>query len=189
MGIDKKAITDNELVEACLKGSADAQRLLFERYSGRMMGLCLRYAGSREEAEDMLQEGFIRVFEKLDKFSGTGAFSGWMSTVIVNSALIMIRKKKREGYQEDIDEVSDLRNDEVDVLSQMSANELMAVVQQMPQGYRTVFNLFAIEGYAHKEIADMLDITESTSKTQFHKAKAFLRKELEKLNISSNRIA
>lgn len=175
-------MSDQELLAGCLKKNADAQRALFAKYGERMMGLCLRYAGSREEAQDYLQEGFIKVFDKLSQYTGSGSLGGWISTVMVNTALIQLRKKKREGYSEDIDEIYSLSTNDPDVLDKMSADELMQIVTAMPTGYRTVFNLFAIEGFSHKEIAASLEISESTSKTQFHKAKAFLKKQIEKLN-------
>jgi len=179
-------MSDQELLAGCLKKNADAQRALFAKYGERMMGLCLRYAGSREEAQDYLQEGFIKVFDKLSQYNGSGSLGGWISTVMVNTALIQLRKKKREGYSEDIDEMYDLSTNDHDVLDKMSADELMQIVTAMPTGYRTVFNLFAIEGFSHKEIAASLEISVSTSKTQFHKAKAFLKKQLEKLNSLSS---
>ena len=171
-------VSDQELLAGCLKKNADAQKALFAKYGERMMGLCLRYAGSREEAQDYLQEGFIKVFDKLGQYNGSGALGGWISTVIVNTALIQLRKKKREGYSEDIDEIYDLSTNDYDVLDKMSADELMQIVAAMPNGYRTVFNLFAIEGFSHKEIAERLEISESTSKTQYHKAKAYLKNRL-----------
>jgi RNA polymerase sigma-70 factor (ECF subfamily) len=187
--IDNTGMSDEELLAGCLKKNTDAQKALFAKYGERMMGLCLRYAGSREEAQDYLQEGFIKVFDKLGQYNGTGALGGWISTVMVNTALIQIRKKKREGYSEDIDEMYDLSNSDYNVLDKMSAAELMQLVTEMPAGYRTVFNLFAIEGYSHKEIAERMKITESTSKTQFHKAKAYLKKQIEELNsLSSHKV-
>ena len=175
-------VSDQELLAGCLKKNADAQKALFAKYGERMMGLCLRYAGSREEAQDYLQEGFIKVFDKLGQFNGSGALGGWISAIMVNTALVQLRKKKREGYSEDIDDVYDLSTNDYDVLDKMSADELMGLVSSMPTGYRTVFNLFAIDGFSHKEIAEKLEISESTSKTQFHKAKAYMKKQIEELN-------
>ncbi|NNE55827.1 MAG: sigma-70 family RNA polymerase sigma factor, partial [Flavobacteriales bacterium] len=135
--IEHSSMTDKEIVKGCLKNSPDAQKALFERFSGRMMTLCLRYTGDQEDARDVLQEGFIKVFEKLNQFSGKGALGGWISTVMVNTALIHLRKKKREGYSTAVDEEYNLASSEVDVLSQLSANELMDLIQAMPTGYRT----------------------------------------------------
>jgi RNA polymerase sigma factor (sigma-70 family) len=177
-------MTDREIVEGCLSGNAQMMKVLYDTYSGRMMSLCLRYAGSRDEAKDILQDGFIKVFEKLSQFSGQGALSGWISTIMVNTALIHIRKMKREGIVEDIDDAFYLSNDDHSVLDKMGADELMKLIVAMPPGYRTVFNMFAIEGYSHREIAEELQITESTSKTQFKKAKAYLKKEILELESS-----
>jgi RNA polymerase sigma factor (sigma-70 family) len=189
MRIDHRGMSDEELLVGCLKKDGNSQKALFAKYGERMMGLCLRYAGSREEAQDYLQEGFIKVFEKLGQYNGSGALGGWISTVMVNTALIQLRKKKREGYSEDIDEMYHLSNSDHDILDQMSADELMQLVTAMPPGYRAVFNLFAIEGFSHKEIADKMEISESTSKTQFHKAKAYLKKRIEELNSLSGQQA
>lgn len=182
-------MSDEELLAGCLNKDGDSQKALFAKYGERMMGLCLRYAGSREEAQDYLQEGFIKVFEKLGQYNGSGALGGWISTVMVNTALIQLRKKKREGYSEDIGEMYNLSTSDHDILDKMSADELMQVVTSMPPGYRAVFNLFAIEGFSHKEIADKMEISESTSKTQFHKAKAYLKKRIEELNSLSGQQA
>ena len=181
-------MTDKEIVEGCLNNRAEAQKALFDKYSTRMMGLCLRYTGDQEEAQDVLQEGFIKVFQKLNQFSGTGALGGWISTIMVNTALIHLRKKKREGHSTPADEEYSLSSKEVGVLSALSAQELMDLVQAMPEGYRTVFNMFAIDGFGHKEIAAHLNISENTSKTQYHKARAYLRRELQKLDISIQQI-
>lgn len=189
MRIDHRGMSDEELLAGCLNKDGDSQKALFAKYGERMMGLCLRYAGSREEAQDYLQEGFIKVFEKLGQYNGSGALGGWISTVMVNTALIQLRKKKREGYSEDIGEMYNLSTSDHDILDKMSADELMQVVTSMPPGYRAVFNLFAIEGFSHKEIADKMEISESTSKTQFHKAKAYLKKRIEELNSLSGQQA
>lgn len=177
-------MSEEEIVQGCLQRTASAQKALYEAFSGRMMSLCLRYAKSREEAEDILQEGFIKIFEKIGQFSGTGSLAGWIRAVMVNTALIHIRRNKKWNYMEDVDEQYHLENQDHSILSEMAAEELMKLVMAMPQGYRTVFSLFAIEGYSHKEIAELLEITESTSKTQFHKAKAFLKKAIGTTNAS-----
>jgi RNA polymerase sigma-70 factor (ECF subfamily) len=174
-------MTEDEIVKRCLDRDPVAQKALYDKYSAGMMSLCLRYANHRDEAEDMLQEGFIKVFEKLHQFNGTGSVGGWIRTVMVNTALIHIRKNKKWNYSEDIEEHGSLNATEYGVLEELAAEELMALINAMPTGYKMVFNLFAIEGYSHKEIAELLEVSESTSKTQFHKAKAYLRKELDKL--------
>lgn len=141
-----------------------------------MMGLCMRYSNSRDEAQDILQEGFIKVFEKLGQFEGKGALGGWIRMIIINTALIHIRKNAKWAYTEDVDDMVDLSHSDHSVLESMAAEELMELVGKLPSGYKTVFNLFAIEGYGHKEIAEKLGVSESTSKTQFKKARGYLHK-------------
>lgn len=146
-----------------------------------MMAVCMRYAGNPMEAQDMLQEGFIKVFEKLGQFRGDGPLGGWVRRVMVNEALIYLRKNQRHRNIDAINEESDDAPIEASVLDEMGAEELISLIAALPAGYRTVFNLYAVEGYSHKEIADQLGISESTSKTQFHKAKQQLRAQIEKL--------
>jgi RNA polymerase sigma factor (sigma-70 family) len=174
----KCTMTDQELVESCLKGSRDAQYRLYKLYAGKMMSVCMRYANSRDEAEDIMQEGFIKVFEKLGQWSGTGALGGWIRTIMVNTALNQLRKDLKWKNSVNVDSVVNLDSEEMTVLGAMNAEELLGMIQKMPTGYKTVFNLFAIEGYSHKEIAEMLSISENTSKTQFFKAKDWMRKSM-----------
>lgn len=174
-------MSERELVDACLRNERSAQKALYERFSGQMMAVCLRYAGNTSDASDMMQEGFIKVFEKLGQYKGDGALGAWVRRIMINSALIQIRKEKRHAFHEDIDDSIGLENEQFSVLEQMAAEEILTLVSLLPDGYRTVFNLYAIEGYSHKEIAESLGITESTSKTQFHKAKIQLRHQLKQL--------
>ncbi|MFN8699404.1 MAG: RNA polymerase sigma factor [Flavobacteriales bacterium] len=173
-------MTDHELVKKCLEGNREAQHALFRQFAGKMLTICARYTESREEAEDVLQEGFIKVFEKMNQWQGTGPLGGWIRTVMVNTALTYIRSRKKWKDHTDLEVAEDLDAGDVDALSQMRTEEILDLIARMPSGYRTVFNLFAIEGYGHKEIADELGISENTSKTQFLKAKAWLKKAMEK---------
>lgn len=152
------------------------QQQFFERYAPKMMAVCRRYGKDEDEAKDMLQEGFIRVFDKLKQYKQTGSLEGWIRMVIINNALIIIRRNKHYRNAAGLEDIQELGSTEVDVLQHLGAEALMKLVLAMPQGYRTVFNLFAIEGYSHKEIAEQLGISESTSKTQYHKARGHLRK-------------
>lgn len=146
-----------------------------------MFRLCLRYAGGREEAEDLLQEGFIKVFSDLHQFRGEGPLGGWIRRVILNVALQHVRRQKQAPAVLDIETVPDVPDENANSLYiQLRAKALTALIQQLPVGYRTVFNLFVMEGYSHREIAGMLDISENTSKSQLSKAKAMLRRMLEK---------
>ncbi len=180
---NRETMTEEQLVKGCLKGEAQAQKALFEQYSGKMLSLCKRYAGSQEEAEDIFQEGFIKVYEKLNQFSGTGSLGGWIRMVMINTALIHIRKNKQQQYDEAIEEAKTLDSGDINALAKMSLDDLEALINSMPLGYKTVFNLFAVEGYAHKEIAEMLGISESTSKTQFLKARAFLKRSINEIEL------
>lgn len=151
-----------------------------------MMAVCLRYCDSREEAEDVLQDGFIKVFEKMNQWQGSGPLGGWIRTVIVNTALTFIRSRNKWRNSVDLDKAEDLDAEETDALSVMNEASLLALIDKMPTGYKTVFNLFAIEGYAHKEIGELLGISENTSKTQFLKAKNWLKKNLTELEYTSD---
>jgi RNA polymerase sigma-70 factor (ECF subfamily) len=161
-----------------MAGKREAQKLLFDRYAGKMLSVCKRYFDSTEEAEDALQEGFIKVFEKLHQWQGSGALGGWIRTVMINTALTHLRSSKKWKDNSDLEAAEDLSSTDMDALDSMNADELLQLIAAMPSGYRTVFNLFALEGYAHKEIAEMLGISENTSKTQYLKSKDWLKKNL-----------
>lgn len=179
-------MTEEEIVKGCLRGEAGSQKALYDLYAGRMMSLCLRYIGNREEAEDVFQEGFVRVFDKLGQFSGTGSLGGWIRMVMVNTALIQLRKNQKIRREESLESGNYSYSGDPDALSAISHAELMALIGSMPSGYRTVFNLFAVEGYGHKEISEMLGISENTSKTQFLKARNFLSKKLSERELTGN---
>lgn len=170
---------EKTLVEACLSGNYRAQKKLYQLYSPQMMGVCMRYSSCVADAEDVLQDGFIRVYSHLDTYSGTGTLGGWMRRIMINVALQRFRENKNvqmvriENSELHLREVSD------DVLSSMSADELMEKIQGLPIGFRTVFNLYAIEGYKHHEIAKQLGINEGTSKSQYSRSKAMLREMIE----------
>lgn len=173
---------DLELAKACIDGNDRAQAKLFNTYSEQMMAVCLRYGSNYEEAQDMFQDGFIKVFKKIHMYNGKGPLGAWIRRTIANNALDHLRKTKRERNNVSIFEVEyKLESDEFDDPfanedEKISSERLTELIQQMPTGYRTVFNLYLIEDYSHKEIAEQLDITESTSKTQYRKAKAYMRK-------------
>jgi RNA polymerase sigma-70 factor (ECF subfamily) len=168
-------MTDEELVKGCISKAPIAQKELFERFSRKMMGVCLRYAARSEEAEDMLQNGFIRIFEKIETFRGTGSLEGWIRKIMVNESLSYLRKNKAMKMNLDIDEVHYMVPGNSHVGETMNEKDLLRIIQQLPVGFRTVFNMYAIEGYSHKEIADMLGISEGTSKSQYSRAKTHLQ--------------
>jgi RNA polymerase sigma factor (sigma-70 family) len=167
-------MTDNELIEQCLKGDQRAQRALFDKFSRKMMSVCMRYAGDVELAEDWLQDGFIKVYSNLGKFKREGSFEGWIRRTMVNTCLDHLRKANRMQVDTDISEAEYLAGDDANAVSKLRVEELMKLIEDMPAGYRTVFNMFAIEGFSHQEIAAELGVTESTSKTQYRKARTYL---------------
>ncbi len=175
-------VEDLELADACINGNDRAQNRLFERFSKQMMAVCLRYGSDYDEAQDMFQDGFIKVFQKLHMYNGKGPLGAWIRRTMVNNALDHLRRNKRKKDSVSLFEV-EFKMESEDVVdpfedeeTKISRDRILELVRQMPTGYRTVFNLYVVEEYSHKEIADQLGITESTSKTQYRKAKAYMRK-------------
>lgn len=168
-------LDDKELIKKCLKNSESAFDELYKRFSSKMFGVCLRYARNYHDAEDLLHEGFIRVFEKMKDYRGDGSLNGWMRRIMVTTAINYYRKKNTSLFEFDSrDSLLVGEENYEDVISYMSANELLDYIQQMPDGYRTIFNLYVIEGYKHTEIAELLNISENTSKSQLLKARKAL---------------
>lgn len=165
-----------QLARQCIRGNAEAQRTLYEMFKVPMFRLCLRYAHNRQTAEDMLQDGFIVAFRDLKQYKGKGALGGWIRKVMVNVALQHIRKHSKLFAVEELDSAYHLASKNESIYDQLGVKELTLLIQQLPDGYRMVFNLYVVEGYPHKEIATLLGISESTSKSQLFKAKAQLRK-------------
>lgn len=177
-------MNDEELVKGCVSKKPAAQKLLFEQFSRKMMGVCIRYADRREEAEDMLQNGFIRVFEKIETFKGTGSLEGWIRKIVVNESLTYLRKNKAMKLNIDIDGAEYMIPGNNPIGEHTNEKDLLKVIQQLPIGFRTVFNMYAIEGYTHKEIAEQLGITEGTSKSQYSRAKTHLQNMLQSEKVS-----
>lgn len=172
-------MTDEELVRGCITKNPAAQKLLFERFSRKMMGVCIRYANRTEEAEDMLQNGFIRVFEKIETFRGTGSLEGWIRKIMVNESLTYLRKNKAMKMNIDIDDAKFMIPGNNHIGESVNEKDLLKMIQQLPTGFRTVFNMYAIEGYSHKEIGEMLEISEGTSKSQYSRARVHLQNMLQ----------
>lgn len=172
---------EQQLIEGCKNGNRLAQRELYEKYSRKMMGVCLRYVNDRETARDLLQDGFVKVFTSLDSFSGTGSFEGWMRKIFVNCSLEYLRKSDVLREATDWDSVTDPMPTGESAIADLSATDLLRLIHELPAGFRTVFNLFAIEGYSHKEIGEMLNITESTSRSQYTRARQLLQKKVKEL--------
>lgn len=163
-----------------------AQKAFYHQLAPKMYGICLRFAKNREEADDILQEGFIRVFNHLKDFRGEGSLEGWVRRTIVNTAINYYKKRKKRGISVDLDVIRETTADNQFIVESMSADELLQMINELPDGYRTVFNLNIIEGYTHKEIGDMLDISENTSKSQLSRARTSLQKKLETLKRREN---
>ena len=172
--------TIDSLLEGCRKGDRKAQENLYKTLASRMMGVCLRYAKDTFEAEDVLQMGFVKVFQKVSDFRGEGSFEGWIRRIMVNTAIESYRKNLRNLNIVDIDEVYDQPQNTFD-MSGLELKDLLKLVQQLPNGYRLVFNMYVIEGYSHKEIAKQLGITEGASKSQLSRARAILKEKIIKM--------
>lgn len=170
---------DKELVEGCLKGDIIAQKRLYLTYAPKMKGICLRYAANEEEAEDILQEAFIRIYTKMHMYKFTGPLGAWIRRVVVNTAAEIYRKVKKTRNQADIDTYSNFLPVSDDILESLAAQDIMEKVHKLPDGYRVVFNFYAVEGYTHREIGEALNISENTSKSQYCRARAMLRKMIE----------
>jgi RNA polymerase sigma-70 factor (ECF subfamily) len=168
------AMTEEAILLGCLKNEAAAQRELYNRYSPKMLAVCFRFAHNREDAEDMLQEGFIKVFSQIHTFQNKGAFEGWIRRIIVHTCINHLKKNKRFSENIDILHAGSVQIREESVPSIVQAKQIVDCIRILPVGYRTVLNLYAIEGYSHKEIAGMLDIEESTSRSQYTRAKQML---------------
>jgi len=167
-------ITESDLISGCLEGDRRMQTELYRRFSPRMYGVCLRYAANAEEAEDILQEGFIKIFKKLDSFRKEGSFEGWIRRVFVNTAIEHFRRKKYLQPITDKEE-NTLEGKNFSALDDLAEKDILALIRELSPGYRTVFNLYVVEGYTHKEIADMMNISEGTSKSQLSRAKVILQ--------------
>jgi RNA polymerase sigma factor (sigma-70 family) len=176
-------MTEEYIIAGCLRNDPSAQRELFNRYSPKMLSVCYRYAPNREDAEDMLQEAFIKVFTQIHTFQNKGAFEGWIRRIIVHTCINLLKKHKKFNESLDLAQASYLQVKEETIPSIMQAKQVTECIRLLPIGYRTVLNLYAIEGYSHKEIATMLDIEESTSRSQYTRAKAMLESLLVKKNI------
>lgn len=177
----KADISEEELSLLCQQGDMQARRTLYERYGGVLMAICLRYLGDRETAEDILHDGFLRIFQSIKQFTyqGEGSLKAWLSRVMVNEALGYLRKKSVQTQQEVLmTEVPDMPDTDEDELSDIPHSVLMKFISELPDGYRTVFNLYVFEEKSHKEIAALLGITEHTSSSQFYRAKSLLIKKI-----------
>ncbi|MBN2680969.1 MAG: RNA polymerase sigma factor [Bacteroidales bacterium] len=176
-------LNEEQLIQGCIKNKRGAQKQLFDKYASVLLGVCMRYARNRDEAEDILQDGFVKIFMRIKQYTGKGSFEGWMKRVMVNTALSFYRQNLKHYYHQDIDEVSELKFDEASMEeSEFSEEEIMEIIKNLPDGFRIVFNLYAIEGYKHREIAELLGIDVNTSKSQYSRAKKMIQNRLLELN-------
>ncbi len=176
-------MTEEQMLAGSIKNNATAQEALYNRFSPRMLGVCYRFAKNREDAEDMLQDGFIKVFTQLHQYRNEGALEGWIRRIIVHTCINILKKNKKFADSVDIIHANSVHIKEDMIPSIMQAKQVVECIRLLPIGYRTVLNLYAIEGYSHKEIARMLEIEESTSRSQYTRAKAMLEDVLVKKRI------
>lgn len=171
-------LTDSDLIAGSIDGDRQIQEILYHRFSPKMYAVCLRYSGNADDAQDLLQEGFIKVFKNLSKFRGDGSFEGWIRRIFVNTSIEHFRKKVNLYTVTETQEVT-IEDKEWSVLDNLAEKDIITMIQELSPGYRAVFNMHVIEGYSHKEIADILGINEGTSKSQLARAKVVLRKMVE----------
>lgn len=172
--------TEAQLITALKRGESRAHKVVYERFSGKMLAVCTRYCANRDDAEEVMLDGFMRVFEKIEQFREEGSFEGWIRRVMVTESLMFLRKSKQWRQEVSLDDVA-VEPDYEWADAELNETDLLRLVNQLPDGYRTIFNLYAIEGYAHAEIAQMLGISEGTSKSQLSRARVLLQASLKKL--------
>jgi RNA polymerase sigma factor (sigma-70 family) len=173
-------LTDTELIKGCIREDGSCQKALFNRYASPLLGVCYRYARSKEDAEDILQDAFIKIFNKISQFKGEGSFEGWMRRVVVNTALkkYSVSRYSKEMSVEQVYETIHTETVEAPAFNHLTEKDLLLLINNLPDGYRIIFNLYVIEGYQHDEIANMLGIQPGTSRSQLVKARNLLQKEI-----------
>src|SRR5260221_1688883 len=176
-------MTEEAILKGCLHDDAVAQRELYNKYSPKMLAVCYRFAHNREDAEDMLQEGFIKVFSQMHTFENRGAFEGWIRRIIVHTCINILKKNKKFNESVDLIHATGIQIREESVPAIIQAKQVVECIRLLPIGYRTVLNLYAVEGYSHREISNVLDIEESTSRSQYTRARAMLEEILVKKKI------
>ena len=172
-------LDEKEIIEGCCRNDRKAQKILYDRYASILLGVCIRYSGRRDEAEDIFQDGLIKIYFNIRDFAGKGSFINWMKKIMVNTAITHYHRNLKHQYHKDIEDIreTDIAGSSLSP-ADFTREELFNVIRDLPHGYRMVFNLYAVEGYKHKEIAGMLDIDVNTSKSQYSRAKGLIRKRL-----------
>lgn len=176
---------EDDLIKGCRRRDRQAQQRLFDQYSARMYGLCLRYVKRPVEAEDIVVIAFTKVFDRIDQFKGEGSFEGWIRRITVNEALTSLRRNRALALETELEQ-ADREPDYHKLADHLEAEDLLRMIDRLPPGYRIVFNMYAIDGYSHKEIAEHLGITENTSKSQLSRARSFLQKLLSETTLDTN---
>ena len=172
------SISESDLIKGCIEGNKQMQEELYNRFAPKMYAVCLRYANNSDDAQDLLQEGFIKVYKNLHRFRAEGSFEGWIRRVFVNSSIEHFRKKAIQLSSVSDKEENTIENSDISALDTMAEKDIIRLIQELSPGYRTVFNLYVVEGYSHKEIGEKLGISEGTSKSQLARAKAILQKKV-----------
>lgn len=176
--------SEEEVIKRCLNNEPQAQEAFYRLYAPKMFGICLRFTRNKMEAEDVLQDGFIKIFTYLKDYRKEGSLEGWVRRTMINTAINYYKKKVKRFNEMDIDQADYVKFDDESVLDKLSANELLSLIQELPDGYRMVFNLSVIEGYTHREIGEKLKISENTSKSQLSRARNVLQTKIKKINKS-----
>ncbi|HUZ57691.1 MAG TPA: sigma-70 family RNA polymerase sigma factor [Hanamia sp.] len=176
-------MTEEVMLQGCLDNLSSAQGVLYNLYSPRMLGVCYRYARSREDAEDMLQDGFIKVYSQIHQFKGDGSLEGWIRKIVIHTCINALKKNKKFSDSVDLAFASTIQVNDNNISSMLQAKQVVECIRLLPIGYRTVLNLYAIEGFSHREISSILEIEESTSRSQYTRAKSMLEEILIKKKI------
>jgi len=171
-------ISESDLIKGCIGGDRRLQQELYERFASKMYAVCLRYANNSNDAQDLLQEGFIKVYKNLHRFRAEGSFEGWIRRVFVNTSIEHFRRKAAQLATVSEKEENTIVDVDVTALDNLAEKDIINLIQELSPGYRTVFNLYVVEGYSHREIGDLLGISEGTSKSQLARAKAILQKKV-----------
>ncbi len=171
-------ISDADLIKGCIEGDRRMQKQLYDQFSPKMYAVCLRYMGNADDAQDILQEGFIKIYKNLERFRGDGSFEGWIRRIFVNTAIEQIRKKKLNVSLSEREETIEFKT--VSAIENINAKDLLNIVRELSPGYRSVFNLYVVEGYSHKEISELMGISEGTSKSQLARARMILQEKIKR---------
>lgn len=172
-----------EIIEGCVRGEKRGQDQLYKKFSSLLFGICLRYAKNKMEAQDVLQDVFVKIYQNIHTYHHDGSFEGWLRRIAVNTSITYYRRNLKHAFQEDVDDLIHRKEDPLQMEDlEFTKEEMMLCIAKLPAGYKTVFNLYVIEGYMHKEIADMLEIDVNTSKSQLSRAKNYLQRELAEIS-------